>query len=126
MSKARKETSEFNQASNDMEQPSPAEHGLLAADDEHHVNHDSQGGQEMTRTALATRQDCARSSTMRNDEVSTTASEEITRKVGEHDAHDVENDDPTQDLQQGQVRISSYSGGIITNLNKYKVKLKSY
>ena len=95
--KAGKETNEFNQASNDIEQFSPAEHRLHAADGEHHVSHDSQGGQEMTRTALATRQDCARPVTMRNDEVSTTASVENTRNAGEHDAHDVEKEDPTQE-----------------------------
>ena len=80
----------------------------------------------MTRNALATRQDCARSGPLRNDEVSTKASVENTRSAVEHDAHDEEKEDPTQERQQGQVRISSRSGGIFFNLNKYKVKLKSY
>ena len=47
--KAGKETNEFNQASNDIEQFSPAKHRLHAADGEHHVSHDSKGGQAMTR-----------------------------------------------------------------------------
>ena len=51
----------------------------------------------MTRNALATRQDCARSGPLRNDEVSTKACVENTRSAGEHDAHDVEKEDPTQE-----------------------------
>ena len=126
MSKAGKETSEFNQASNDMEQLSPAEHGLHAADGERHVSHDSQGGQKMTRTALATRQDCARPLTMRNDEVSTTASVENTRNAGEHDAHNVEKKIlPRNNSRDKFVSRAAQVGSFLIS-TKYKVKLKSY
>ena len=126
MSKAGKETSEFNQASNDMEQPSPAEHGLLAADDEHHVNHDSQGGQKMTRTALATRQDCARSGPLRNDEVSTKASVENTRSALEHEAHDEEKEVLHWNVNRNKFVSRTDQVGSFLISTRYKVKLKSY
>ena len=54
---------------------------------------------------------------MRNDGVTTSASVEDTMNAGEHDMNDVKEEDPTQEHQHGQVRISCHTGGIFSNLN---------
>ena len=54
---------------------------------------------------------------MRNDGVTTLASVEDTMNTGEHDVNDVKEEDPTQEDQHGQVRISCHTGGIFSNLN---------
>ena len=80
----------------------------------------------MTRNALATRQDCARSGPLRNDEVSTKASVENTRSALEHDAHDEEKEVlPWNDNRDKFVSRTDQVGSFLIS-TRYKVKLKSY
>ena len=80
----------------------------------------------MTRSALATRQDCARSGPLRNDEVPTKVSVEYTRSALEHEAHDEEKEVLHWNVNRNKFVSRTDQVGSFLISTRYKVKLKSY